>query len=77
MGLAAVILATALGIGWTSAIIIAALPITDPITDTGAGLLTGIGQVLAGAVATYLGSQIGRQQHADTERGADSPPEGS
>lgn len=72
-GIAAVILAAALGVGWCASIVIAALPITDTISETGAALLNGIGQVLAGAVATYLGSTIGVRRATEPAASPEPP----
>lgn len=58
-GMAAFILAASLGVGWAGALLISATPVTDPISKEGADLLSGIGQVLAGALATYLGTRVG------------------
>lgn len=66
-GACALIVATGLAVGWASAIVISATPWTDQISGEGAALLNGIGQVLAGALATYLGSTIRPRGRDDTD----------
>lgn len=60
-GMAALVLATCLGLGWALAMLLAASPWTDTISQPGVELLSGIGQVLAGAVAAFLGVSVGRR----------------
>lgn len=72
-GLAALVLAVCLGIGWAVAIVIAATPWGPEITPDSAGLLNGIGQVLAGALATFLGVSSGRREIRN-RRATDPPP---
>jgi hypothetical protein len=57
-GVAAVILAVGLVIGWSGALVLTMSPFTHPITDGELQLLGGIGQVLAGSLATFLGARI-------------------
>ena len=57
-GVVAVLLAGSLGLGWAGALIIAAIH-PMPTSDAGLNLLGSLGQTLAGAVAAYLGYQIG------------------
>jgi hypothetical protein len=58
-GAAALVLAAALGIGWAGGVIIAATPWGPELNEQSANLFNGIGQVLAGALATYLGVRVG------------------
>lgn len=53
-GAAAFVVALFLSLGWAFSMIAAALD--DSVSDAGIQLLTGIGGVLAGAVAGYLGA---------------------
>lgn len=55
-GAVALVVATLTSLGWSGALIITALPITDPITAGGANLLATVGGVLVGGVAGYLGA---------------------
>lgn len=64
-GLAAFVLAACLGIGWAAAVIIAATPWGPELNDQSANLFNGIGQVLAGALATYLGVRVGQSVSND------------
>jgi pantoate kinase len=57
-GWCAIILAIALGGGFVFGLVTLSLPYTTGTHDADAQLLNGLGQVLAGAVATFLGSQI-------------------
>lgn len=62
-GLAAVILATALGGGYAAVLVIAALH-HGPLSADTTGLLTNLGGILAGALAGYLGGHAaGRSSH--------------
>lgn len=62
-GVVAIVLAAALGIGWAgSVIILTASP--EPATDAGINFLSSLGQTLAGAVAAYIGYQIGSARQA-------------
>lgn len=57
-GVVAVILAASLGVGWAAGVIIlAATP--QQIEPTTFAAVDGLGHTLAGAVAAYLGYQIG------------------
>jgi hypothetical protein len=69
------VVALGLSLGWAGAILLASTPFTDPITSEGASLLNGIGQVLAGALATYLGSTIraGRAEPPDDTAAREIP----
>lgn len=51
-------LAIALGVGFASALIIASLPITDPISESGANLLGVIGGGMVSAVSTAIGALV-------------------
>ncbi len=62
-GVAVVILAAALGIGWLLGLVIALLPATGPNSGEQIQLLNGVGQVLSGALAAYLGSTIRQNAH--------------
>lgn len=58
-GWCAVILASGLAIGWAVALILAWSPWTPKnLTPESAQMLNGLGQVMAGAVATYLGATL-------------------
>ena len=70
-GAVALVIAVCVGVGWAAALILASTPWTDTISDKGADLLTAIGGVLAGAVATYLGAAITRSARRDAD---DAPP---
>lgn len=61
-GRTAFVLAAFVAGGWATALVISATPWTDLISDTGANLLSTVGGVLAGAVATYLGHQAGKNE---------------
>lgn len=59
-GTCATILAAGLAVGWCAALILAWSPWTPKdLTPESSQMLNGLGQVMAGAVATYLGSTIG------------------
>lgn len=68
-GLAAFILAVGLGVGWAVSLIILATPWTNQINQAESDLLNGIGQVLAGALATFLG--VSSQRRANKQDKAD------
>jgi hypothetical protein len=53
-GATAFVVALFLSIGWAAAMVAAALD--DSVSDAGIQLLSGLGGVLAGAVAGYLGA---------------------
>ena len=57
-GAAVLILAVCLGVGWATALIMAASSRTPPITDSTKDLLSSVGGVLAGAITAYIGGQI-------------------
>lgn len=65
-GRVALTLAAFVGGGWATALILAATPFTDTISEQGANLLATVGGVLAGAVATYLGVGYGTRHGHDT-----------
>lgn len=66
-GIIGLVLALSLGLGWSVTLVIATLPSSPEPTPEGLELLNGIGQVLAGAVATYLGSSIMAQRDTRQE----------
>lgn len=68
-GVIGLVLALSLGLGWCCTLVLSAFGITPPLTEDATDLLNGIGQVLAGAVATFIGSSITTQ--------ADHRPHGS
>jgi hypothetical protein len=68
-GATALVLAVCVGGGWLAGVVLAALEATDELDGRLASLLNGIGQVLAGALGTYLGFAAGTQR-------ADRPPPG-
>lgn len=72
-GRTAFVLAAFVAGGWATALVISATPWTDLISDTGANLLSTVGGVLAGAVATYLGHQAGTNETKTRE--PEHPPE--
>ena len=55
VGLAIVIIALALGIGWAGTMLLVAGPRTPPISDAQGQLLTAIGGGLVVIVASYMG----------------------
>lgn len=61
-GVCAVILALGLSIGWATAVIIATTPWHGEFSDAAVEHLDSIGQVLAGSLATYLGTRIARDR---------------
>lgn len=66
-GVVAVVIAASLGAGWCGALIISAA-IPEPVSQDGLSLLDGLGQTLAGALAAYLGYQIGTARSETTGR---------
>jgi len=64
-GAVALVLGGALSIGWAGALIIAAVH-PMPTSPEGLNLLGSLGQTMAGAVAAYLGYQVG--SHAQNDR---------
>jgi hypothetical protein len=72
-GVIGVILAFSLGLGWAITLVLAALPMTPEPNHDSLELLNGIGQVLAGAVATFMGSAIAGQKR-DTRQEDPSGP---
>lgn len=78
-GITALVLGTCLGVGWLLGITLAALEASDRITGLDsdlASLLNGIGQVLAGALGTYLGfaAGAGHSQNSGPPQGGTGPP---
>lgn len=66
-GITALVLAVCVGGGWLLAVLLAALAavgLAGPLDARLAGLLNGIGQVLAGALGTYLGFAAGRRHRS-------------
>lgn len=59
-GMAGVILAACVGVGWAVALIATAVQ-HGPITDAGATILNTIGGGLVGAVATWIGLAGGKK----------------
>ena len=74
-GAVALVLAGALGGGWCVALVVSAIA-SQPPSDTGINMLGGLGQTLAGAVAAYLGYQIGTGSSArrGTDQAEPTPP---
>jgi hypothetical protein len=64
-GIIGVILAVTLGAGWGTTLVLSALDVTN-VSNDAYQLLNGIGQVLAGAVATFMGSAIAGSAAART-----------
>jgi membrane associated rhomboid family serine protease len=75
-GPVALVLALGLSLGWASALIIAALPVTNTISDQGANLLATVGGLMGGAVAAYLGARSA-EHTADRRRPFPPPPDSS
>ena len=67
-GAVALLLAGALGSGWAAALVIAAVH-PQPTSDAGLNMLAALGQTMAGAVAAYLGYQLGSSRGASSEHG--------
>lgn len=78
-GAVALIIAGSLALGWAGALIIAAAH-PMPTSPEGLNLLGSLGQTMAGAVAAYLGYQVGahapndRDNHADDVNAAPGEP---
>ena len=66
-GLAIVIIALALGIGWAGTMLLVAGPATPPISDAQGQLLSAIGGGLVVIVASYLGIHARRRRGDDDE----------
>lgn len=64
-GAVALVLGASLAGGWAAALVIAAIH-PQPTSDAGLDLLGSLGQTMAGAVAAYLGYQVG--SHAANDR---------
>lgn len=65
-GAAALVLAVSIGFGWLAGIVLAALYAgTAGLDPELSSLLNGIGQVLAGALGTYLGFAAGTRANAE------------
>lgn len=77
-GATALVLAACIGGGWLTGVVLAALEARgEQVLDAElAGLLNGIGQVLAGALATYLGFAAGRAhpRRFEPPTGRTAPP---
>lgn len=58
-GATALVIGTCLAGSWAAALIIEALANTPVLSMSANRLLSGIGQVLAGAVSTYIGARVG------------------
>jgi hypothetical protein len=74
-GAVALVLACGLALGWGGSILLASTPWTESLTQHGADLLSGLGQVMAGALATYLGAQVGINAGRDSETRRESDAE--
>jgi hypothetical protein len=61
-GVCAAILSAGLVTGWALALVLASTPWTETLNGPAADLLSGIGQVLAGALATFLGTRATRDR---------------
>lgn len=59
-GLAGVILAACVGLGWSIALVVTSVK-NGPVTDAGAQILNTIGGGLIGAVATWIGLAGGKK----------------
>lgn len=70
-GLAGVILALCVGIGWAVALIATAVK-NGPVTDAGAQILNTIGGGLIGAVATWIGLAGGKKPGDPDEKSRES-----
>ena len=66
-GAVAMVLAAALAGGWAAALVIAAIH-PQPVSEAGLNMLAGLGQTMAGAVAAYLGYQLGSRRDESSER---------
>lgn len=73
-GAVALVIGGSLGLGWAIALIITAIR-PEPATSQGIGLLEALGQTLAGAVAAYLGYQVGTTKGRNTQEGSTRLPE--
>ena len=56
-GVAAVVIAAGLVFGWSVSLILSSTPYTADLGGPSADILSGIGQVLAGALATFIGTR--------------------
>jgi hypothetical protein len=78
-GLAIVILALAVGIGWAGTMLLVAGPRTPPITEAQGQLLSALGGGIIAILAAYMGisSRRGgphRRDREDDDDDVDSPP---
>lgn len=71
-GVVALAIGGSLGIGWCAAIIIAAVS-PYPTSSEGINMIGALGQTLAGAVAAYLGYQVGATTRPPTS--SSTPPD--
>lgn len=62
VGLAVVILAAGLSIGWAATLIIVAVD-SDPLSSSAAHLLSAVGGLMGGAIAAFVG--MNRWHHGD------------
>jgi hypothetical protein len=74
-GAVALIVAFFVSGGWGVALVISALPITDPISESGADLLNTVGGVLAGGVSAYIGAVAAQSVSDRRERHSENPGE--
>lgn len=75
-GASALVLAVSIGFGWLAGVILAALDASKGGLDPElSSLLNGIGQVLAGALGTYLGFAAGTRANAEPPPVVVSPVE--
>lgn len=65
-GAVALVIAASLGLGWAAALIISAVH-PEPTSEAGLNFLSSLGQTLAGAVAAYIGYQIGASTGTTTQ----------
>jgi len=72
-GAVALVLGASLGLGWAASLIVAAVH-PEPTSEAGLSMLGALGQTIAGAVAAYLGYQIG---HASTRTTNNPQDEGT
>jgi ABC-type branched-subunit amino acid transport system permease subunit len=70
-GAAILVLATFLGGGWATALIMSASSRTPPITDSTKDLLSSVGGVLAGAITAYIGGMIATRRKDDDDEDDD------
>lgn len=66
-GAVALVIGSCLGFGWAAALIVSAA-VPAPVSEAGLNMLSSLGQTMAGAVAAYLGYQIGSSGHGAGRR---------